>query len=356
MTNGAAPVSVTVHGPDVVAISGQALAVTDEKGSPIRRLAGVGIAVQGVSDAGQGVVAQSTTGVALTASSQSGTAVVATSAATDGVHGIGKNGIHGDSASPTDSGVWGNNTGGGHGVTGSTGAAGAGYGVYGISSASDGVHGVCNSDASGVAGISDKGTGIYGRGGKNAGVFDGSVQVNGSLAAQALTGDKGNALAVNSSVQVTGNVTVTGTLTADTDIVLGADCAEEFDVACAVEAEPGTVMVINHDGALEPSRRAYDKMVAGVISGAGDYKPGLILGKTDGHDGRALIALVGKVYCKVSARNGPIGIGDMLTTSPVMGHAMKATDERQAFGSVIGKALRSLEEGESVIPILVALQ
>ncbi len=38
----------------------------------------------------------------------------------DGVFGLGKNGVHGQSPSLTDSGVWGENTGGGYGVSGST--------------------------------------------------------------------------------------------------------------------------------------------------------------------------------------------------------------------------------------------
>jgi hypothetical protein len=35
---------------------------------------------------------------------------------------------------------------------------------------------------------------------------------------------------------------------------------------------------------------------------------------------------------------------------------MRASDPLQAFGAVIGKALRPLAEGRGLIPILVALQ
>ena len=42
---------------------------------------------------------------------------------------------------------------------------------------------------------------------------------------------------------------------------------------------PGTVVVIDECGALRQGYEAYDKKVAGVISGAGDYKPGIVLGK-----------------------------------------------------------------------------
>lgn len=63
-----------------------------------------------------------------------------------------------------------------------------------------------------------------------------------------------------------------------------------------------------------------------------------------------------KVYCKVDARYAPIEVGDLLTTSPPTGHAMKVGDPLKAFGSVLCKALRPLETGQGLIPILIALQ
>jgi hypothetical protein len=63
-----------------------------------------------------------------------------------------------------------------------------------------------------------------------------------------------------------------------------------------------------------------------------------------------------KVYCKVDAQYGPVEVGDLLTTSPTPGHAMKASDLLKAFGAVIGKALRPLASGQELIPILIALQ
>ena len=66
--------------------------------------------------------------------------------------------------------------------------------------------------------------------------------------------------------------------------------------------------------------------------------------------------MVGKVHCKVDAQYSPIEVGDLLTTSPTLGHAMKASDPLKAFGAVLGKALRPLKEGQGLVPILVALQ
>lgn len=141
------------------------------------------------------------------------------------------------------------------------------------------------------------------------------------------------------------------------DIILtNADCAEDFSVADPAAIEPGTVMVIDHGSMLKASDRAYDKRVAGVISGAGDLKPGITLGKQPSQDNRLPLALAGKVYCKVDAQYGPIDVGDLLTSSSTLGHAMKATDPAKSFGAVIGKALGSLAAGTGLIPIIVALQ
>jgi len=90
--------------------------------------------------------------------------------------------------------------------------------------------------------------------------------------------------------------------------------------------------------------------------GAGDYKPGLILGRDSSSRQRMPLALVGKVYCKADAQYGPIKVGDLLTTSPTAGHAMRAVDPLRAFGAVVGKALRPLTMGTGLIPILIALQ
>jgi hypothetical protein len=97
-------------------------------------------------------------------------------------------------------------------------------------------------------------------------------------------------------------------------------------------------------------------MVAGVISGAGDFKPGVILDTKQSRGNRVPIALLGKVYCKVDAQYAPIEVGDLLVSSPTPGHAMKAADPLKAFGSVIGKALRPLQAGQRLVPILIALQ
>jgi hypothetical protein len=141
------------------------------------------------------------------------------------------------------------------------------------------------------------------------------------------------------------------------DIVLqNADCAEDFDIAGTELPEPGAIMVIDDEGKLRQSERPYDRTVAGVISGAGEFRPGIVLDRKPSEQPRAALAMVGKVYCKVDASYHPIAVGDLLTTSATPGHAMRAVDPARAFGAVIGKALRPHREGPGMIPILVALQ
>ena len=142
--------------------------------------------------------------------------------------------------------------------------------------------------------------------------------------------------------------------------LIGADCAEEFVSSPTEIIEPGTVMVLNQASNLEQSHQSYDKKVAGIVSGAGSYKPALVLDKkvenNNTNNKRIPISLMGKVYCKVDATSSPIEIGDLLTTSPTKGHAMKAEDPYKAFGAVIGKALGMIKDGLGMIPVLVALQ
>ena len=178
---------------------------------------------------------------------------------------------------------------------------------------------------------------------------------NGHASEMLITGNSAQRLPLFSvladTTRLLGDVEVTG------DIRLtNADCAEDFDICETEQIDPGTVMVLGEEGKLERSQKAYDKRVAGVVSGAGDYKPGIVLDKQESSNTRKPIALVGKVYCKVDAQYGAIEVGDLLTTSPTPGHAMKADDPLKAFGTVIGKALRPLAEGQGLIPILIALQ
>jgi hypothetical protein len=119
---------------------------------------------------------------------------------------------------------------------------------------------------------------------------------------------------------------------------------------------PGSVMVLAGANSVRVSDRAYDRRVAGVVSGAGDYRPALVLGAEAHTSDRLALALSGKVWVLFDADRGAVEVGDLLTSSPTPGHAMRATDLTRAFGTVIGKALDRLSHGRGLIRALVALQ
>jgi hypothetical protein len=144
------------------------------------------------------------------------------------------------------------------------------------------------------------------------------------------------------------------------EITGGADLSENFDIGGGGMAiEPGSVVSIDPDAAgdLRLSTEAYDRRVAGIVSGADGVQPGLLMGqKGTKADGAFPVALTGRVYCKVDASFGAIEPGDLLTTSPTPGHAMKVTDHGQAQGAILGKAMTALEAGQGTVLVLVSLQ
>jgi len=203
-----------------------------------------------------------------------------------------------------------------------TGIAAIGHkepGISGISDSGDGVRATSTS-GNGLSARSANGVGGFFQGGRLAAFFEGDVEVTGDIR------------------------------------LVNADCAEDFDVSGAEKIEPGTVVVCGGNGALRPSSSSYDRRVVGVVSGAGNYKPAIILDRQESVEQRAPVALMGKVFCNVDADENPIEVGDLLTTASTPGHAMKASDPSRAFGAVIGKALRPLAAGRGKIPVLVALQ
>jgi hypothetical protein len=147
----------------------------------------------------------------------------------------------------------------------------------------------------------------------------------------------------------------------------GADLSEKFDVGSAsastgtelADLQPGLVVSIDpeHPGKLRVSSRAYDRSVAGVISGAGGVVPGMIMGQTGSvASGQQAVALNGRVYCWADAAGGPISPGDLLTTSAAPGHAMKVTNYAKGRGAIIGKAMTGLQRGTGLVLVLVTLQ
>jgi hypothetical protein len=262
-------------------------------------------------------------------------------------------GVHGESTAISFvagvSGLAANVNGVGPGVLGQT--NGSGPGVVGKANKDAGVIGFHGDPALNETTVANDGgkAGVFGASQDGAGVL-GYARDPGMPAVYAFGGLKAIALGKPFAGDFVGDVRVNGDI-----LLVGADCAEQFDVVDEESIEPGEVVVIDGEGALRQSRDAYDTRVAGVVSGGGSYRPGIVLDKQAQSKNRLSISLVGKVFCKVDGQYAPIAVGDLLTTSPTPGHAMKAMDSRRAFGAVIGKALRPWREGSGLIPILIAL-
>ncbi len=140
----------------------------------------------------------------------------------------------------------------------------------------------------------------------------------------------------------------------------GSDIAEPFHVHGESDIRPGMVVRLdkNNLGELRVSDSAYDRSVAGIISGANGINPGLTLTQTGTvADGQYPVALTGRVWCLVDAdANGAVQVGDLLTTSNTPGHAMRVDQHDRAAGAIIGKAMSSLKEGRGMVLVLVSLQ
>ena len=142
-----------------------------------------------------------------------------------------------------------------------------------------------------------------------------------------------------------GHGVFTGTLQTQT----GSDFAEEF--ATTKDLEPGTVVVMDDNGykSVKPATKSYDKTVVGIVSN----NPSIIAGKIDSKH-KAVVAMMGVVKVKVTNANGSISRGDLLTTSNISGYAMKTDGSKP--GTIIGKALETLQGAKGEINVLVNLQ
>jgi hypothetical protein len=255
-----------------------------------------------------------------------------------------------------------------------------------------GVMGQSTTGAPGVIGESATGAGLMGTSaGTDPNQF--GVGVFGKAIGTAIVGESQSGFGVFATTQTgeaairgdhrgdgfggffTGHVGVTGELRVDQDIrtltnlhvdgsafvrgdvqLVGADLAEEFAVDDGTSVGPGCVVVLTGPDRVTIGTRPYDRRVAGVVSGAGSYRPALVLDRrVPGSSRRWPLALAGKVWCWADADLGPIELGDPLTTSPTPGHAMLARDPARAFGAVLGKALAALTSGTALIPVLVTL-
>ncbi len=209
----------------------------------------------------------------------------------------------------------------------------------------------------------DLGSGLLGDGVLSVHDDDGSIGV--MLDGGAL--NKGGELTVNDdsgAAKVTirgGNAATVGRVTTPIlEITGGSDLSEQFDITGpSAKIRPGMVVCIDasRPGKLQLCAEAYDHKVAGIISGAGGIRPGMLMGQGGTlASGDHPVALTGRVWTWCDASSGAIEPGDLLTTSGVLGHAMKVDDSSEADGAVLGKAMTALDHGRDLVLVLVSLQ
>jgi hypothetical protein len=328
--------------------------------------------VYGISNTGSGVYGESAAANLLTspgvfgrATGIGGTGVYALSTGSGGV------GVYGESV--TGRGVWGKSI-GSRGVYGESdsnagvyGFANSGPGIFGTSTSSAGVVGIGGTGGSGVYGESATGRGVWGKSVGSRGVYGESESNTGvygvSNTGTGVSGDSTSATGFGGFFQNSGGGTALWVLGKAKMNVLeltgGLDLAERFDIVGA--AKPGMVVAIDPQnvGKFSIARGAYNRRVAGIISGAGNLAAGMVL---TGSSVASIanesmpVALSGRVWVYCDATRNPITPGDLLTTSATPGHAMKVINHKRAQGAIIGKAMTALKSGRGLVLVLVTLQ
>ncbi|HYK02968.1 MAG TPA: hypothetical protein VE974_14505 [Thermoanaerobaculia bacterium] len=164
-------------------------------------------------------------------------------------------------------------------------------------------------------------------------------------------------LSTSFQIDETGNTSFTHDVTVAGNIAAKyQDVAEWVPTSEAVTSGTVVILDVEKNNHVRASHTSYDTRVAGVVS----VKPGLILGEA-GPD-KAQIATTGRVKVKVDASKGAIKVGDLLVSSDRPGFAMKSVPldlggvAIHRPGTIIGKALEPLSEGEGEVLILLSLQ
>lgn len=186
----------------------------------------------------------------------------------------------------------------------------------------------------------------------------GNTNIAGHVLIKPMGGNVGiGSLTPAERLHVEGNIAATGNIIAG-----GTINAKYQDVAEWVPARrplpAGTVVVVDRDeeNHVLASSKAYDTRVAGVVS----EQPGLSLGEAGAH--KVQVATTGRVKVKADASRKPIRAGDLLVTGDKEGRAMISEPieiNGRAFhqpGTLLGKALESLDAGEGDILVLLTLQ
>lgn len=194
---------------------------------------------------------------------------------------------------------------------------------------------------------------------------DGSAFFGGSVTVTNHIRSSGNIVAAGKNLNFTHadwsgirtqDIEAEGTIYCPNGLIQAADLAEIY--LSDMVLEPGDVVCLDPiKDRIVKSEKTADALVCGVIS----TDPGLLLNsdQNESKNGSFPVALSGRVPCKVTDENGSIKRGDMLCSSSIPGRAMKAQPimiDGVAFhrpGTIIGKALGTLESGVGIMDIFV---
>ncbi len=272
---------------------------------------------------------------------------------------------------------------------GVTGKSSSGIGIQGTATSNDGVQGVSTSEdgvqgisktQDGVAGASTSGFGVVGASTSGTAGVLGEGPHDGVLGMSSEPANSATGAAVYAINSAGGDLfigqNITGNHVARIDSLGkgyfdggeqtgGADYAESMQASVNPKAlAPGDVLAVdpNHADEVRLSDSPDSQLVVGVYS----TKPSVLATGNRGIDsslaGTVPVAMLGIVPTKVSAENGAVKAGDLLTTARTPGYAMKAAsvvvDGVRIYptGAILGKALQALHGARGVIDVLVTLR
>ncbi len=229
-----------------------------------------------------------------------------------------------------------------------------GIGVLGGTWTGVGVKGWCDNTTSAagdaVFGYSKGGKGVHAKSDTGIGVYSETAS------SDLFIGYSSSASNTRFRVTNAGNVQADGTYTSP-----AADFAEMMPVEGALtDYEPGDVLMIGDQaGRVARSNEPNSTRLIGVYSTVPAFLGGAAMDPGSQADHRVPVAVVGIVPVKVSGENGPIRVGDLLTSASLPGRAMKADMIKiggvriHRPGAILGKALEPFDGKSGTIKVFV---
>lgn len=138
---------------------------------------------------------------------------------------------------------------------------------------------------------------------------------------------------IRSQLLALGTTTLAGHIGMEVGFTGGADLAERYYSNESLQA--GEVVAIDSslEAGVKKTTGRYQRDTIGIVA----TEPGIVLGPEAEND--FPIALVGRVPVKVTNENGPIYVGDRVTSAARPGYAMRATQAGRVLGTALADAV-----------------